>query len=64
MDLMQDCLTNGRRFRILTTTVDDFTRDCPAIEVDPSLPGARIVWILEHQAFLLRGPPKILEVDL
>jgi putative transposase len=63
MDLMQDCLTNGQRFRILTI-VDDFTRECPAIEVDPSMSWARIVRVLEHQAFLGRGPPKILEVEL
>jgi len=63
MDLMQDCLDNGKRFRILMI-VDDFTRECPAIEVDPSMLRARIVWVLEHQAFLQRGPPKILEVEL
>jgi putative transposase len=27
--------------------VDDFTRECPVIEVDFSLPGARVVRVLE-----------------
>src|SRR5690606_17762427 len=35
---------NGRRFRILTL-VDDFTRECLAVEVDFSLSGARVARI-------------------
>lgn len=61
MDFMQDCLANGRRFRILTI-VDDFTRECPAIEVDTSLPGARVVRALDRLAFL-RGLPRMLVMD-
>jgi putative transposase len=62
MDFMQDCLANGRRFRVLTI-VDDFTRECPAIEVDTSLPGARVVRVLERLAFLRGGLPQILVMD-
>jgi putative transposase len=61
MDFMQDCMANGRRFRILTI-VDDFTRECPAIEVDTSLPGARVVRALDRLAFL-RGLPRMLVMD-
>jgi len=56
MDFMQDCLADGRRFRVLTI-VDDFTRECPAIEVDTSVPGTRVVRVLERLAFT-RGLPK------
>jgi putative transposase len=61
MDFMQDCLANGRRFRVLTI-VDDFTRECPAIEVDTSLPGARVVRVLEKLAFT-RGLPQVIVSD-
>ena len=47
MDLMTDALANGRRFRILTL-VDDFTRECLAVEVDFSLSGARVARILDR----------------
>ena len=61
MDFMQDCLADGRRFRVLTI-VDDFTRECPAIEVDTSLPGARVVRVLERLAFT-RGLPQMIVSD-
>ena len=61
MDFMQDCLADGRRFRVLTI-VDDFTRECPAIEVDTSIPGGRVVRVLERLAFT-RGLPKVLISD-
>jgi transposase InsO family protein len=46
MDFTLDTLASGRRFRTLNI-VDDFTRECVAIEVDTSLGGARVVrcWI-------------------
>src|SRR5690606_10216454 len=47
MDFMTDALANGRRFRILTL-VDDFTRECLAVEVDFSLSGARVARILDR----------------
>ncbi len=61
MDFMQDCLADGRRFRVLTI-VDDFTRECPAIEVDTSIPGARVVRVLERLAFT-RGLPQLIVSD-
>lgn len=41
MDVVSDALGDGRKFRALTI-VDDFTRECPAIEVDLSLSGERV----------------------
>ncbi|WP_154731557.1 IS3 family transposase, partial [Burkholderia pseudomallei] len=40
MDFVSDGLAYGRRFRCLNV-VDDYTRECLAIEVDTSLPGLR-----------------------
>jgi putative transposase len=47
MDFVSDTLADGRTFRMLTT-VDDYSRQCLAIEVDFSLPGARLVRVLER----------------
>lgn len=47
MDFLADALGSGRRFRVLTL-VDDYTREALAIEVDTSLPGARVVRVLEQ----------------
>ena len=47
MDFMADALATGRRFRTLNI-VDEYTREAPAIEVDTSLPGARVVRVLEQ----------------
>jgi putative transposase len=61
MDFMLDTLADGRSFRTLNI-VDDFTRECVAIEVDRSLPGARVVRVLER----LRGThglPQTIVVD-
>lgn len=61
MDFVADNMVTGRRFRILTI-VDDFSRECPAIEVDTSLGGARVVQVLERLAEL-RGLPEMITVD-
>src|SRR5688572_2640281 len=42
----------GRPFRTLNL-VDDFTRECVAIEVDQSLPGVRVVRVLERLRAIL-----------
>lgn len=49
MDFVRDALGNGRAFRALTI-VDDYTRESVAIEVDTSLPGERVVAVLERLA--------------
>jgi putative transposase len=47
VDFMSDALSSGRRFRMLNI-VDDYTRECLAIEVDTSLGGRRVVRVLEE----------------
>ena len=61
MDFEHDVLASGQRFRTLNI-VDDCTRECPAIEVDTSLPGARVVRVLDRLAET-RGLPKELVID-
>ena len=61
LDFTEDCLANGRRFRTLNLK-DDCTRECPAILVDISLPGQRVVAMLEDVAEV-RGYPDVLVVD-
>ena len=55
MDFMRDTLADGRVFRTLNV-VDDYTRECLAIEVDTSLPGERVVRVLERLAAAGRLP--------
>jgi putative transposase len=61
MDFMADTLADGRGFRTLNI-VDDFTRECVAIEVDRSLPGARVIRVLERLAASI-GLPRVLVSD-
>src|SRR4051812_20782840 len=61
MDFVSDALADGRKFRALTI-VGDFTREVPAIEVDTSLPGERVVRVLEQLAST-RGLPKAIVCD-
>lgn len=61
MDFVSDGIINGRRLRCLNI-VDDFTRECLAIEVDTSLTGRRVVNVLERLV-QLRGLPKSVTVD-
>lgn len=60
MDFIRDTLgSSGRVFRALTI-VDDCTRESPAIETDHSLPGARVVAVLERLAQAGRVPKAII----
>ena len=63
MDFMSDVLSVGTRFRTLNI-VDDFSWswECPAIEVDTSLPGTRVVRVLERLKET-RGLPKAIVDD-
>lgn len=61
MDFTSDTLSNGRPFRTLNI-VDDCTRECPAIEVDHSLPGLRVTRVLDHLAET-RGLPQTIVCD-
>ncbi len=61
MDFVTDSIVTGRRFRALVV-VDDYSRECPAIEVDTSLGGARVVNVLERLAET-RGLPEVITTD-
>ena len=61
MDFVSDSTVTGRRFRALAI-VDDYSRECPAIEVDTSLGGARVVGVLERLEET-RGLPEVITVD-
>lgn len=47
MDFRLDVLVDGRRFRT-PNVLDTVTRECLVIEVDTSLPGQRVVRLLDH----------------
>lgn len=61
MDFVSDGFVDGRRLRCLNI-VDDFTKECLVIEVDTSLPGQRVVSVLERLAES-RGLPRSITVD-
>lgn len=61
MDFVSDSLFDGRPFRCFTL-VDDFTRECPAIEVAHSLPAWRVIHVLERVA-ADRGLPTSIVCD-
>lgn len=61
MDFVSDALADGRKFRALSV-VDDFSRECPVIAVDRSLPGERVVRELDQVA-LVRGYPDVIVCD-
>lgn len=50
LDFLQDALASGRTIRLLSV-IDVYTREALALEVDTSLPGSRVVAVLER----LRG---------
>jgi putative transposase len=61
MDFVSDTLALGRTFRVLTI-IDEYTRECLAVEADTSLPGLRVVRVLQQVADT-RGVPKEIHVD-
>jgi putative transposase len=61
MDFVSDELSDGRRFRLLTL-VDNFSRVSPAIEVDFSLTGRRVVEVLERLR-MASQKPQVIRVD-
>lgn len=61
MDFMSDSLVYGRRFRVLNI-IDDYNREALAVEPDFSLPGGRVVQILNEVIFW-RGKPREIRVD-
>jgi len=61
LDFVSDALSWGRRIRLLVV-VDTVTREALAIEVDTSLPGERVVRVLERIA-AERGVPSAIVLD-
>src|SRR4029453_15047679 len=61
MDFTADTLADGRHFRTLNI-VDDFTRECVAIEVDRSLPGLRVTRVLDRLGATV-GLPQMIVLD-
>lgn len=61
MDFVADRLESGRKVRILTI-VDQYSRECVAVEADFSLTGGKVVACLEGLK-KLRGLPKSITVD-
>ena len=57
LDFVSDCLTGGRRFRILAI-VDDCTRECLALVADTSLSGARVARELDAVIAQRRAKPR------
>jgi putative transposase len=47
LDFLQDALASGRTIRLLSV-IDGFTREALALEVDTSLPGSRVVRVLDR----------------
>jgi len=60
-DFVSDALSSGRRFRVMTLE-DVFTRESPTVEADTSIPGARVVRVLERAA-AEQGYPEWLRTD-
>jgi putative transposase len=61
MDFMHDALGDGRNFRLFNV-LDDFNREGLAIEVDLSLPSARVIRTLQ-QVIDWRGKPRVIRCD-
>lgn len=61
IDFMHDQLADGRRFRTFNV-LDDYNREGLGIEVDFSLPSARIIRALER-IIEWRGKPQIIRAD-
>ena len=60
-DFMADALWSGRRFRTFNV-IDDCSREALRIEIDTSLPAARVVRAL-NELIEVRGKPKRLRLD-
>jgi len=61
MDFVSDELWGGRKFKALTI-LDIFTKECLTIEVDTSINGNRVTWVLDWLV-LTRGCPEVITTD-
>ena len=61
IDFMSDSLTSGRSFRTFNV-IDDFNREALWIEIDTSLPAARVIRVF-NQLVAWRGYPTKIRLD-
>jgi len=60
-DFVEDRTERGGKLRILVI-IDEYTRECLAIRVEPSIPASVVTWVLGW-LFLTRGVPKYIRSD-
>lgn len=60
-DFVHDACLNGTKLKVLPV-VDEFTRECLAIEVATGLPAGRVIRVLDR-LFAVHGPPQFLRSD-
>jgi transposase InsO family protein len=60
-DFIHDACSSGRKLKLLTL-VDEFTRECLAMEVDTSIRAGRVIEVLQP-LFDRRGRPEFLRSD-
>ncbi len=60
-DFVSDALYAGKRFRTFNV-IDDFNRECLAVEIDTSLTGKRLIRVFERLR-VERGLPNVLRTD-
>ena len=60
-DFVADRLENGRQIRMLVV-IDEFTRECLAIEVSRSFTAKQVIEVLRY-LFAVRGTPKFVRSD-
>jgi len=61
VDFVHDVLASGRKFRVLSV-VDEYSRECLALEVDTSFPSQRVTRVLE-MIIAERGKPQSIRMD-
>jgi putative transposase len=62
MDFVSDKFADGRSFRILTV-IDQFTRECVALEADRSMTGGKVAQVLDRARQERRILPESITVD-
>ena len=62
LDFQFDTLADGRTIKMLNV-IDEFTRECLAIEVDRTIDGDHVVAVLERLAAERGGPPVYVRMD-
>jgi len=60
-DFVEDRTERGGKLRVLVV-IDEYTRECLAIRVEPSIPASVVIEVLEW-LFLTRGVPKYIRSD-